>query len=256
MKNSFFSVLTSFGFTIGLLLLLINDFFLKATFHNAFTGKLSDFAGLFIFALFWGGLFPKLKTHIIITIGLLFVFWKSPLSSFFIDSFNSIAPYSIGRIVDYSDVWALLVLPVAHNYLAFEFRVPRFKLYRILPLCLAIFSFLATSRVDDESEMFIREFSEVYGFDVSINTFTDNLDRITDISTPNLPRDVDSYGISISIAAPVCTASEIDFAILVTSVDEQNTTLELVGATYYCREGLLNDADLLQLFQERVVDNL
>ncbi len=39
-------------FIFVLFLLIINDFFLKAAFHNTFTGKLSDFSGLFIFPIF------------------------------------------------------------------------------------------------------------------------------------------------------------------------------------------------------------
>ena len=45
-------MLTSPGFVVGLSLLLLNDLFLKARFHNPLTGKLSDFAGLFVFPLF------------------------------------------------------------------------------------------------------------------------------------------------------------------------------------------------------------
>ncbi|PUV24993.1 hypothetical protein DCO56_08585 [Sphingobacterium athyrii] len=36
-------------FIFVLFLLIINDFFLKAAFHNTFTGKLSDFSGLLFF---------------------------------------------------------------------------------------------------------------------------------------------------------------------------------------------------------------
>jgi len=57
-------VLVSPAFLLGLFLLLLNDYFLKAVFHNWFTGKLSDFAGLFIFPLFWTALFPRYKKSI------------------------------------------------------------------------------------------------------------------------------------------------------------------------------------------------
>lgn len=52
---------TSFWFLLALTLLLLNDFVLKETFANWFTGKLSDFAGLFVFPLFWITLFPNRK---------------------------------------------------------------------------------------------------------------------------------------------------------------------------------------------------
>ena len=51
MTDRSFQILGSPGFLIGLSLLLTNDFVLKEQFHNGFTGKLSDFAGLFVFSI-------------------------------------------------------------------------------------------------------------------------------------------------------------------------------------------------------------
>lgn len=66
------SPLLSVGFIAGLLLLLLNDFYLKANFGNAFTGKLSDVAGLFIFPLFWAVFFPAHKKVIYLSTALFF----------------------------------------------------------------------------------------------------------------------------------------------------------------------------------------
>ena len=54
-------------FLVGLGILLLNDFYLKYAFSNAFTGKLSDVAGLFIFPFFF--LCPmasEIKTHLLV----------------------------------------------------------------------------------------------------------------------------------------------------------------------------------------------
>ena len=51
-KNDTFYILLSPGFIIATVLLVVNDFFLKPVYHNWLTGKLSDFAGLFMFSLF------------------------------------------------------------------------------------------------------------------------------------------------------------------------------------------------------------
>ncbi len=53
------TVVRSPVFLASLALLLVNDFYLKAQFGNWFTGKLSDFAGLIAFALFWSAVFPR-----------------------------------------------------------------------------------------------------------------------------------------------------------------------------------------------------
>ncbi len=74
-------ILASPLFILFLVLLLVNDFYLKGAFHNALTGKLSDFSGLFIFPIFWSAIFPKRKALIFIATALLFAFWKSEYST-------------------------------------------------------------------------------------------------------------------------------------------------------------------------------
>ena len=51
--------LASPAFITALALLVVNDFALKGLFHNALTGKVSDFAGLFALTLFVATLWPR-----------------------------------------------------------------------------------------------------------------------------------------------------------------------------------------------------
>lgn len=98
-------ILVSPLFLFFLVVLIVNDFFLKSAFHNMITGKLSDFSGLFIFPIFWSAIFPKQKLWIFISTAVLFAFWKSEYSSLII---QLVKPYfSIGRTVDLSDLIAL-----------------------------------------------------------------------------------------------------------------------------------------------------
>jgi len=90
MKPKQKSILVSQLFILGLVILLINDFYLKPTFGRPITGKLSDFSGLFIFPLFWVSFFPNKKNLIFILTALLFVIWKSTYSQPFIELWNSI----------------------------------------------------------------------------------------------------------------------------------------------------------------------
>lgn len=99
-------------FIACLLLLLINDFVLKAQLHNWLTGKLSDFAGLAVFALFCTSLMPGYKSKVYVVAALLFLWWKSPLSQPFIQLCNGLH-IPVMRVIDYSDYLALLVLPAA-----------------------------------------------------------------------------------------------------------------------------------------------
>lgn len=102
-------------FLISVALLLVNDFYLKYQFHNYFTGKLSDFVGLFAFP-YVVSLFFKSKVKIVYVLtAILFVFWKSSFSQFAIDFVNTMG-IGINRVVDYSDVIALLILPFSYHY--------------------------------------------------------------------------------------------------------------------------------------------
>lgn len=138
MKNDL-NVLTTPAFIIGLCLLLLNDFLLKDLYGNWLTGKLSDFAGLFIFPLFWSAFFPKLKKAVFFGTAIVFIWWKSPLAATFIQFCNDVAGYPITRVVDYSDLIALFVLPFAY-----EFQVNKSLTSGIMnPFVVATISFFA-----------------------------------------------------------------------------------------------------------------
>ncbi|CAN5374345.1 hypothetical protein BH09BAC6_BH09BAC6_07540 [soil metagenome] len=117
-------------FVTGLLLLALNDHYLKQEFANWFTGKISDFAGLLIFPMFLQFLFPRLSRISILLTGLFFIFWKLPVSTPFIDFYNKIAIIPITRTVDYSDLIALSVLPFAQYFIQ---RVDRYRIGNIPP---------------------------------------------------------------------------------------------------------------------------
>jgi len=141
--------LLSLPFIFCLVLLILNDFLLKATFHNVLTGKLSDFCGLFIFPVFWSALFPKFKSWIFILSGILFVFWKSEYASGLIELVNTFFP--IERTVDPTDLLALPVLLLGWLHLKGRPQLalsnallPRLGIAFIA--LVTIFSFCATSQ--------------------------------------------------------------------------------------------------------------
>ncbi|KOY86277.1 hypothetical protein AD998_09075 [bacterium 336/3] len=139
-------------FLIGLLILLLNDFYLKQTYSNELTGKLSDFVGLIVFPVFMAYLIPSSKKWICIVTGILFIIWKTPIVTPLIDTFNLILPFKIQRIIDYSDYWALLILPISHIIIQLDTEKdikPNFAL-RVSKLSIAmisLFAICATSRM-------------------------------------------------------------------------------------------------------------
>jgi hypothetical protein len=109
-------VLTSPGFLAGLSLLLLNDIVFKQLSPGWLTGKLSDFAGLFVFPLFWSALLPRFRRAVYVLTALAFVFWKSSSSEPLIDAWNALALLPLGRTVDVTDLIALGVLPLSFAY--------------------------------------------------------------------------------------------------------------------------------------------
>lgn len=130
-------------FVICLILLLFNDFYFKAAFHNALTGKLSDFCGLLVFAWFWSALIPGKKRGVYLSTALLFVLWKSPYAQPFIELFSQHI-YPITRVVDGTDLWALLILPLGYFYT--EREQVNLKINPIPLAFLSLFAFAATSK--------------------------------------------------------------------------------------------------------------
>ncbi|KRA17009.1 hypothetical protein [Lysobacter sp. Root604] len=100
-------------FLLALGLLILNDAVLKSAWHNAFTGKLSDFAGVFAFAYFWAVAIGRGRMAVHVAVGLAFVWWKSSWSTSAIDAWNGLPLFDVARVVDYGDLLALAVLPLS-----------------------------------------------------------------------------------------------------------------------------------------------
>ncbi len=139
-------ILTTLWFISGLSILLLNDFIFKEAYGNWLTGKLSDFAGLFIFPLFWTVIFPRFKKTIFVLTGVLFLLWKSSMSQGGIDLWNNLGVFPISRVQDYTDLMALSILPLAYFLEKQKEKLLVVRLHPVLPLLLALFSFVATSR--------------------------------------------------------------------------------------------------------------
>jgi hypothetical protein len=140
--------LFSFGFLFSLGVLLLNDFFLKNKFPGIITGKISDFAGLFAFPFFFAAFFPKKRKIIYCSTFILFIIWKLPLTDIFIEFWNQNMRYSIGRIIDYTDYIALLILPVSYFYKPnyhIQLDTVFIKTAKIAIIGVSLFSFLATA---------------------------------------------------------------------------------------------------------------
>ncbi len=146
-------------FLISVAALLLNDFYLKYEFHNWLTGKLSDFAGLFAFSIFFIAFFPANKKIVLFLTASFFLWWKSSLSDPVIFIFNNDFNLPLHRTFDYSDNFALVMVPLAH-YLK-PISCPRGLIQKMVTglVCIvSLFSFTATSmarRLADDNRVLL-----------------------------------------------------------------------------------------------------
>jgi len=152
-------------FIVALILLVLNDWYLKQTYSNGFTGKLSDFAGLFAFPFLLSALLPRHAVKLYFFSAVLFIVWKLPVIQPLLDALNYMG-MPVHRVVDYTDYIALIMLPV--SWYVFE----RSTNYQFKPLLLnglvmvSAFAFVATSQVPGKEKTFYN-INKTYSFNCS-----------------------------------------------------------------------------------------
>lgn len=156
------ATMTTWPFVLSLMVLVANDFWLKASHPGPVTGKLSDIAGIAVVTLLALGIRLK-PAAVFVATAAAFAWWKSPLSQPLIDAVNAASPVAIGRVVDHGDLFALLVMPLCMGVA----RQPdRFKLpgeaarpfLRVPLMVVTVFAMVATSRIPAQMVHDIRTF--------------------------------------------------------------------------------------------------
>jgi hypothetical protein len=235
-------VLLSPGFLAGLALLLLNDFVLKDAFGNWWTGKLSDFSGLFIFPLFLYCFLPKPKAASFIFTTVLFLLWKTTYSQALIDELNLILPLTVGRVVDHSDFWALFAVPLSYLYLLLLYRgsISSFRqqfVIRTIVFLITIFSFTATTLVRDrmlelEGDYAVSEHAD------SITTILKNNPNIYGIRIQredevfNSPKaDKGTYFFDFKIKRRLCDSESPEYSFIV--MDDGSTSTLRAGFVHF-----------------------
>lgn len=148
MRNK--NLILNYVFLSCVIVLFLNDHLFKFQYKSWFTGKLSDVVGIILLPMLLTYLFPKLKENSVFTAGLLFIFWKSPFSESFIKIYNIISPISIHRIVDYSDLLVLLLLPIPYFLIKNSNVLHQFSLKRINAFAVllpTVFVLMSTSQL-------------------------------------------------------------------------------------------------------------
>jgi hypothetical protein len=244
-------ILTSWGFIFGLTILLLNDFVLKNLYGNWLTGKLSDFFGLFVFILFWTAFFPRHRTKIIWITGILFAYWKSPYSQTFIDAWNTLGLLPIYRTVDYTDLIALTILPVAYFFDTNIEKTRTFKIKPVFPILVAAFAFMATSYRTPLN------LNKEYHFSLPKDTLMDRLYKMDSLIYHDYIRTTGNNPdtINFSIPSTFCF-SNFEVKIAVTELQTNTSTLTLISAEHRCPKGKKDREALTKEFETKIIDKI
>jgi len=245
-------LLTTPVFLSGLALLLLNDWVWKAEYGNWVTGKLSDFAGLFVFPIFWTAIFLKHKRLIFTLVAAFFIFWKSPFSQFLIDGWNSLGMWQIGRVVDYSDLLALSMLRLAFRFCNSPPPASPLKVNSVLPLAMSLFAFAATSRADG-----IVAYDKPYLLKMSKNDFEKGLQKLTgaNLASPYAGfSNSNPDTISLRIKTEVCPRLP-RYDLMITTLSDTSIVVSMLNCETIC-----DDKDdkikLRQAFETEVIDKI
>jgi len=139
-------------FILSLLILIINDHYLKANYPSFITGKLSDFAGLFVFTIFIFAMaysFFSRKSHLIylhISVAVFFTLWKLAPVEIFLNWLNETTSLTMPtRVKDSTDLLSLVILLFSFMFITSELKErfkPDFGIYKNI---LVVFVLLASS---------------------------------------------------------------------------------------------------------------
>jgi hypothetical protein len=245
-------ILTSPGFLISLSLLLINDFFLKSVFSNPLTGKLSDFAGLFAFALFWIAILPRLRSGICVAVALGFAFWKTSYSQPVVDIWNAQGIARFSRTVDLTDLIALTVLPLAYAYTHQKVSSSvNPKWIQASIALVAVFAFTATSfRTKYE------DYGNTYNFPGSKAELFKKIDdlHLTYFDFPLRDDEKKSGKLELTIPSSMCFDS-IDAEVDVKEIGNQ-TIVSIAKLQHHCPKHNGDREKLLAEFEKEFIERL
>lgn len=249
--NSNYKIFTTSWFLLGLSLLLLNDFVLKDLIGSWFTGKLSDFAGLFIFPLFWTAIFPRGKKMIFLFTSLFFIYWKSSISQGFIDMWNSSGPLTVSRVVDYSDLFALSVLPFAYHLDQIKFQLTTLQTKPIVPIIITAFAFGATSY---SSQV---EVNKLYTVNAPKDSIVNRIQRLDSVYllNPSQPSVAKSDTIWLSIPNDICQGF-IEAQVSFEKQQDTSTTITLLNTRYSCPKESNDKETIIKSFEEKIIKQI
>ena len=161
MNRDLRQIVTTWPFLLALATLIANDAWLKHAHPGLLSGKLSDFAGIAVVGLLLLAALPRRRRLATAIVAVGFAWWKSPLSQPAIDAVNTWLSSPVGRVVDYTDLVALVVIPACAAVAArpTDYLLPGRTLRRLLlapVIALTTLALMATSVIPTRQDYQVR----------------------------------------------------------------------------------------------------
>lgn len=215
------TLLGSPGFLLALALLIINDHWLKSAHPGLLTGKLSDFAGLFVVALALVAWRADRAAVGCVILGTLFTLWKSPVATPLIAAWNATIPWPLARTIDATDLLALAAIPAAVRYARSRPRTIAWRPVRYAATAAMLLAVMATSYTD------IEPIGAVYDFAIPRREVPIVVAGVRDIApTPNTIAD------TVDVELTARTGMTVVLALTALSEDSTRITLVQVETRY------------------------
>jgi hypothetical protein len=235
-------------FYLSAALLCCNDFVWKSQFNNALTGKISDFAGIALWVLFWEAWLPqRFRAHLYILTALFFTWFKSPLSESFLQFLN------LFRVVDYTDLWALLVL------LPLYFLDKKTNIVTWQPTVagsiFALFLFCATSVDRGENPNIFGCTNQKYGFKIPKDSLITGIKLQFPTQNQVETAQQDSSFVSIGFRYKGCEkGASANFTLKPYGSD--SCTLFLNQITVVCKPESIDNSALCKVLQDTIIQKI
>jgi hypothetical protein len=164
--NNKTSIFQTHLFLISLVVLILNDAFLKHQFGNFLTGKLSDVAGLLVFVLFFRAVLNTYRVQIFVATSLLFAYWKSVFSQPLIDLLQ-FWHIPVTRVVDLSDLAVLPIVALFYFSDLTKYYLPLGNVAKGVVVCFSVVAMSATSiRYNQQKPIPFCDFALEYAYDI------------------------------------------------------------------------------------------
>ena len=248
--------------------LVLNDHVLKSLWPGVVSGKISDFAGLFAFPLFFSAFMPGRRAAIYWSTGAAFVLWKTAAVDPLLHMWNSLPLYELGRTKDATDLVALVILPPSYSYSLRATAIARGALARAAVCLATLIAFAATSfrTTFDYQSVYFTPISR----QTLVDTFYDLEREGYDVFVARTPAEfgsmlgkpsryeefVDSghWFVELWVPDPICF-DHVD-ALMSLVEDPDGTRIRLLEMVHRCPEGDGDREALLRVFNEKLARKL